>query len=92
MIIYHKIKNSVKRHSRLYKVIYQDFSKPLATKVFLCLAIGYAFMRFDLKANFVPVVGHLDDIILVPGLIYIGLKFLPEGIYKEHNDRIFRGN
>ncbi len=90
MITFQEIKNTAKRHLSLYKALYQDPRTPTISKIFFWLAVGYAVMPFDLIPDFIPVIGHLDDMIIVPGLIYIGLKFLPEGIYKKHKERIFK--
>lgn len=43
----------------------------------LWLAIGYVLLPFDLIPDFLPVIGQLDDLIIVPGLIYLALKVVP---------------
>ena len=65
-----------KRELAVYRRVLSDARTPRAAKVFLGLAIGYLCMPFDLIPDFIPVLGHLDDAIIVPGLVYIGLRFV----------------
>jgi len=58
--------------------------------VFLWLAIGYFFLPFDVIPDFIPVLGQLDDAIIVPSLIFIALKCVPKLVYKENYEKIFK--
>lgn len=40
-------------------------------------------LPFDLIPDFLPVIGHLDDAIIVPGLIWLALKRVPEELKAE---------
>jgi len=53
-------------------------------KIFLGLAVGYLCMPFDLIPDFIPVIGHLDDVTIVPALVYLGLRFVPPELVAEH--------
>jgi len=57
-------------------------------KVLLGTALGYLLMPFDLIPDFIPVIGHLDDAVIVPGLIFLALKIIPEEIINEHKIKI----
>lgn len=54
---------------------------PVIAKIFAGIAIGYTLSPIDLIPDFIPVIGLLDDIILVPILIAITIKFIPEEIF-----------
>ena len=57
----------------------------------LGLAIGYLLLPFDLIPDFIPVIGHLDDVIIVPGLIYLALKMIPNEIILECREKYRAG-
>jgi len=47
------------------------------------MAIGYLLLPFDLVPDFIPVIGQLDDLLIVPGLIYLALKMIPDEVVAE---------
>jgi len=47
------------------------------------MAIGYLLLPIDLIPDFIPVIGHLDDLVIVPGLIYLALKMIPDEVVAE---------
>src|SRR4030095_3807373 len=59
-----------KRELRIYQSVLADSRTPVQAKIFLGLAVGYLCMPFDLIPDFIPVIGHLDDAIIVPALIF----------------------
>ncbi|MHA1973269.1 MAG: YkvA family protein [Candidatus Hodarchaeales archaeon] len=52
-------------------------------KVFLGMVIGYAFSPIDLIPDFIPILGYLDDLILVPIGIWLAIKLIPSEIVEE---------
>jgi uncharacterized membrane protein YkvA (DUF1232 family) len=73
-----------KRELIVYRRVLADERTPLSAKVLLGLAVGYLCMPFDLIPDFIPVVGHLDDAVIVPGLVYIALRCVPRELVTEH--------
>ena len=56
---------------------------PWYAKVLAALIIGYALTPIDLIPDFIPVVGYLDDLILVPAGIALLIKIIPRDILEE---------
>lgn len=53
---------------------------PVIAKVFAMITIGYALSPIDLIPDFIPVLGYLDDIILLPAMIALTIRFIPDKI------------
>jgi len=62
---------------------YKDPRVPWYKKVFLVLIISYAINPLDLIPDFIPILGHLDDLIIVPLGIYLAIKIIPKEILTE---------
>ena len=75
---------SFKRELRIYQRVLADSRTPVQSKIFLGLAVGYLCMPFDLIPDFIPVIGHLDDVIIVPALVCLALRFIPPELVAEH--------
>lgn len=57
---------------------YRHPATPWYAKIFAAVVVGYAFSPIDLIPDFIPVLGYLDDILLVPLGITLALKMIPE--------------
>lgn len=83
-----KLTKSVKKELMVYRLVMKDKRTPTAAKVLLWLAIGYLLLPFDIIPDFIPVIGQLDDIIIVPVLIYFAVKLIPAEIIDEYRSNI----
>lgn len=52
-------------------------------QVFATIVIAYALSPFDLIPDFIPVVGILDDLILLPMGLYVVLKLIPDDVMAD---------
>lgn len=85
-----KVATQLKQEFEVYRLILKHPDTPLLAKIFLGLAIAYVLMPFDLIPDFIPVVGQLDDLIIVPLLVYIALKMIPDTLVHECREQIKR--
>lgn len=61
----------------------KDPRVPWYAKAFMALIIGYAMCPIDLIPDFIPVLGQLDDFIIVPAGIAFVIKMIPKNIMEE---------
>ena len=62
---------------------YQDPRVPWYARVFAACVVGYAFSPIDLIPDFIPVLGYLDDLILIPFGIKIAISMIPAYVMIE---------
>ena len=60
---------------------------PRASRVFLGAAIAYAVSPIDLIPDFIPVIGLLDDVIVLPALIWLALRLIPRDVIADCRNR-----
>lgn len=69
------------QHLRLQTIVlycaYKDPKTPWYAKLWGALVVAYAFSPIDLIPDFIPVLGYLDDLILVPLGIALAIKLVP---------------
>ncbi len=61
---------------------------PWYAKVLAALIIGYALSPIDLIPDFIPVVGYLDDLIIIPAGIALLIKIIPEDVLQECRSKV----
>jgi uncharacterized membrane protein YkvA (DUF1232 family) len=64
----------------------RDPRVPWYAKALAAMVAGYALSPIDLIPDFVPVVGYLDDVILVPLGILLVVRLIPPAIMAEHRE------
>lgn len=77
----------IKRNVFVLFLAYKDPRVPWYAKWFAALVIAYAFSPIDLIPDFIPVLGYLDDVIIVPLGITLALKMIPQSIIEECRDK-----
>ena len=61
----------------------KDKNTPLPAKIAAAVTVGYALSPIDLIPDFIPVLGYLDDLIILPALAALTIKLLPKEILEE---------
>jgi uncharacterized membrane protein YkvA (DUF1232 family) len=83
-----EIARSLRQHLALYTAIYRDPRTPWLARCLLGAALAYLALPFDLIPDFLPVIGHLDDVFIVPGLILLALRLVPPEVAEDHRQRL----
>jgi len=77
------LSRTLKRELKTYQLVARDPRTPKSSRFLLSAAIGYVLMPFDLIPDFIPIIGHLDDAIIVPGLVVLALRKVPREVVEQ---------
>jgi uncharacterized membrane protein YkvA (DUF1232 family) len=78
----------VKSNISVLYLAYKDDQVPWYAKLFTLLVVAYAFSPIDLISDFVPILGYLDDIILVPIGVHLALKMIPQEVLDDFRQKV----
>lgn len=75
--------------SHVYTLYYgvRDPRVPWYVKVLTLLVIAYVISPIDIIPDFIPVIGLLDDVILVPVAITLIMKLMPEEVIRDYQSQ-----
>lgn len=68
----------------------RDLRTPLLARGLALLVVGYALSPIDLIPDFIPVLGLLDDLILVPLGVWLVIKLIPDYVLSDARDAAAR--
>ena len=66
---------------------YKDPRVPWYARIFAACVVGYAFSPIDLIPDPIPILGYLDDLILIPLGVVLALKMIPKEVMAECRER-----
>lgn len=91
---YKSLINILKSKVRLLKIegytlvyAYRHEQTPWYAKLLIVLTLGYLLSPIDLIPDFIPILGYLDDLIIVPILILLSIKLIPNAILIECREK-----
>lgn len=61
----------------------KDRRTPLLAKILIAISVSYALSPIDLIPDFIPVLGYVDDLILLPGIIALAIKMIPKEVLED---------
>lgn len=79
---------SLKREVIVLNHAYHDPRCPIVAKVVAVATIAYALSPIDLIPDFIPVLGQLDDLILVPAGLWLSIKLIPKEVMDDARKKI----
>ncbi|OHD56119.1 MAG: hypothetical protein A2Y33_01585 [Spirochaetes bacterium GWF1_51_8] len=65
------------------RIALHDNETPWYSKALVALTVAYALSPIDLIPDFIPVLGLLDDIILLPAMIALAIKTIPSAVMER---------
>lgn len=81
----------LRKKLELYRLVLKDPRTPALPKALLWLALAYTLLPFDLIPDFLPVIGHVDDVIIVPLLVVLALKLIPAEVIEDCRKKLESG-
>jgi uncharacterized membrane protein YkvA (DUF1232 family) len=75
--------HTIKREAYTLYLAYRDPRTPWYGKVFAALVVAYAFSPIDLIPDPIPILGYLDDLILIPLGVMIAVRLIPPDVMAE---------
>ncbi|PKN85730.1 MAG: hypothetical protein CVU46_10170 [Chloroflexi bacterium HGW-Chloroflexi-8] len=75
--------NQLKREIYTLWIAYRKPGVPMYAKAFCALVVAYAFSPIDLIPDFIPVLGYLDDLVLIPMGVALAIKLIPSEILAQ---------
>lgn len=64
----------------------RDKETPLLAKIVAAITVAYALSPIDLIPDVIPVLGYLDDLIILPALVAVTIKLIPWQVYERSRD------
>ena len=61
----------------------KDGRTPLPAKILAAATVAYSLSPIDLIPDFIPVLGYLDDVLLLPGMIALTVKLIPRAVFTD---------
>ena len=65
----------------------KDKKTPWYAKVLAALTVAYALSPIDIVPDFIPVLGYLDDLIILPALVALTVKFIPRDVFAQYREQ-----
>ena len=78
---------SLKAEVHALYLAYRDPRVPLHARIFAAVVVGYAFSPIDLIPDPIPVLGYLDDLILIPLGVALAIRMIPAPVLAECRER-----
>jgi uncharacterized membrane protein YkvA (DUF1232 family) len=73
----------VQREVAYYRALFSHSRTPRLSRWLLGGALAYLVSPIDIIPDFIPVLGQLDDLLIVPILIYAAVAFIPASVKTE---------
>lgn len=83
---------TLKRETHALYLAGRDPRTPWAAKLIIAMVVAYALSPIDLIPDFIPVLGYLDDLLLLPLGIFLALKLIPAAVLADARQAAHQAN
>lgn len=80
--------SQLKRELAVYRLVLKHPQTPWLAKFFLGLAVAYLLLPFDLIPDFIPILGQLDEVVILPILLWLALLLIPKNVIQDCRAKI----
>ena len=80
----------IRHEVRVWFLVLKDPRTPRVSKWLLGAALAYLASPVDLIPDFIPILGQLDDLVIVPGLVWLATRFIPRAVIAECREKVCR--
>jgi uncharacterized membrane protein YkvA (DUF1232 family) len=78
----------LKQELAVYRLVLKHPQTPWLAKCLLWLAVGYLLLPFDLIPDFIPILGQLDELVIIPALLYFALLLIPHSVVQACREQV----
>lgn len=82
------VSKRLKQEFDVYPLVIKHPETPLFGKALLGLAVAYLLFPFDLIPDFIPLLGQLDDVVIIPLLVVLALRIIPAHIIQTCREEV----
>lgn len=75
--------NTLKKNTYALYLASREPRVPLIAKIVVIIVVAYALSPIDLIPDFIPILGYIDDMLLLPIGIWLALRLIPREIWLE---------
>ena len=67
----------------VYRLLMRDQRTPRVSRLLLTFAVFYAISPLNLVPDFIPIIGYVDDVIIIAVLVFLALRAVPDDLLEE---------
>lgn len=75
--------SSLRKNTYALYLASKDRRVPTLAKIIIGLVVAYALSPIDLIPDFIPIIGYLDDLLILPIGIWVAIRLIPRSVWKE---------
>jgi uncharacterized membrane protein YkvA (DUF1232 family) len=72
----------------IFRMVMKDSRTPFWNKLLVGIALVYLLSPLDMIPDFISLLGSLDDVVVVPTLIFLAFKLIPANLLKKYRQYI----